>query len=43
MVVLDDGSPAGDGSHAELMALGQRYAELFDVQARGYTDAGVPR
>jgi ATP-binding cassette subfamily B protein len=43
IVVLEDGRPVEDGSHAELMALGQRYAELFDVQARGYADAGVPR
>nr|BFE58547.1 ABC transporter ATP-binding protein [Dactylosporangium thailandense] len=41
IVVLGDGVTVEDGSHAELMALGQRYAELFDVQARGYTDAGV--
>ncbi|WP_426505660.1 ABC transporter ATP-binding protein [Dactylosporangium sp. McL0621] len=43
IVVLGDGRPVEDGSHAELMALGRRYAELFDVQARGYADAGVPR
>ncbi|WP_433061002.1 ABC transporter ATP-binding protein [Dactylosporangium sp. CS-033363] len=42
IVVLGDGGIVEDGSHAELMALGGRYAELFDVQARGYTDAGVP-
>jgi ATP-binding cassette subfamily B protein len=36
IVVLDDGRVIEDGSHAELVALGGRYAELFDFQAQGY-------
>jgi len=34
--VLHDGEIVEQGSHDELMALGGRYAELFDLQAAGY-------
>ena len=33
---LHDGAVVEEGSHDELVALGGRYAELFDLQARGY-------
>jgi ATP-binding cassette subfamily B protein len=33
IVVLDGGRVVEDGSHAELMALGGRYAEAFTLQA----------
>jgi ATP-binding cassette subfamily B protein len=36
IVVLDDGQIVEQGSHAELLALGGRYATLFTLQARGY-------
>ena len=36
IVVLDGGRVAEYGSHAELMARGGSYAELFTIQARGY-------
>jgi ATP-binding cassette subfamily B protein len=36
ILVLEDGQVAEDGSHEQLLALGQRYAELFRLQAAGY-------
>lgn len=36
IIVLEQGRIAERGNHAELMALGGRYAGLFDLQARGY-------
>jgi ATP-binding cassette subfamily B protein len=36
IVVLHEGRVVEEGSHQELMALGGRYARLFDLQARGY-------
>ena len=36
IVVLDDGRVEEAGSHAELVALGGRYATLFELQASGY-------
>jgi ATP-binding cassette, subfamily B, bacterial len=36
IVVLDRGQIIERGSHAELMALGGHYAQLFALQARGY-------
>ena len=34
--VLEDGRVVEQGSHDELMARGDRYAELFTLQARAY-------
>ncbi|HMV66574.1 MAG TPA: ABC transporter ATP-binding protein [Myxococcota bacterium] len=36
IVVLDDGRITEQGTHAELMTLGGRYARLFSLQAEGY-------
>ncbi|MFE5777203.1 ABC transporter ATP-binding protein [Brachybacterium sp. NPDC056505] len=36
VVVLDHGRVLEQGTHAELMARGGRYRELYDLQARGY-------
>jgi ATP-binding cassette subfamily B protein len=36
IVVLEDGTITEQGSHDELVALGGRYAELFELQAAGY-------
>lgn len=36
ILVLADGRVEATGSHAELMAQGGRYAELFELQAAGY-------
>ncbi|HUA48516.1 MAG TPA: ABC transporter ATP-binding protein [Solirubrobacteraceae bacterium] len=36
IVVLEDGQVAEHGSHADLLAAGGTYAELFDLQARAY-------
>jgi ATP-binding cassette, subfamily B, bacterial len=36
IVVLADGKVAEAGTHAELIAQGGRYAELFELQAAGY-------
>jgi ATP-binding cassette subfamily B protein len=36
IVVLADGQIAEDGSHAQLMALGGSYAEMFEMQAASY-------
>lgn len=36
--VMDRGRVVETGSHAELIAAGGRYAELFTLQARGYQD-----
>lgn len=38
IVVIDDGQVVEDGSHAELMAAGGRYARLFELQARRFRD-----
>jgi ATP-binding cassette subfamily B protein len=36
ILVLADGSIREQGTHAQLVALGGRYAELFELQAAGY-------
>ena len=36
IAVLQDGQIIEEGEHEELMALGGKYAHLFDLQARGY-------
>ena len=36
ILVLEDGAVTEDGSHEELLTLGGRYAELFNLQAAGY-------
>lgn len=36
VVVLHDGRIAEIGTHADLMSCGGRYADLYDMQARGY-------
>lgn len=36
IVVLEEGKVLEEGSHAELITLGGRYAELFALQAKGY-------
>ena len=36
IVVLEDGRIVEQGNHAQLMALGARYAEMFELQAASY-------
>ena len=36
IAVIDDGRVTELGSHAELIAAKNRYAELFELQASGY-------
>jgi ATP-binding cassette subfamily B protein len=36
IVLLKNGRIAEDGSHRQLVALGGRYAELFELQAASY-------
>jgi ATP-binding cassette subfamily B protein len=36
ILVLEKGELIESGSHEELLALGGRYAELFQLQAQGY-------
>jgi ATP-binding cassette subfamily B protein len=36
ILVLADGKVEASGTHAQLMAQGGRYAELFELQAAGY-------
>ncbi|GAA4989105.1 hypothetical protein GCM10025734_15200 [Kitasatospora paranensis] len=36
IIVLDDGVIREQGSHRELMSRGGLYAELFELQSRGY-------
>ncbi|MGD8496447.1 MAG: ABC transporter ATP-binding protein, partial [Gemmatimonadales bacterium] len=38
IVVLEDGTVRETGTHQELLAAGGLYAELFRLQARGYTE-----
>jgi ATP-binding cassette subfamily B protein len=36
ILVLQDGQVREQGTHRQLVALGGRYAELFELQAAGY-------
>lgn len=36
IIVLEDGAIAEEGNHNQLMALGRRYAEMFELQAASY-------
>jgi ATP-binding cassette subfamily B protein len=36
ILVLENGEILEQGSHGQLVALGGRYAELFELQAAGY-------
>jgi ATP-binding cassette subfamily B protein len=36
IIVLDDGKVVEDGSHSELIRLGGRYSEMFELQAASY-------
>ena len=36
ILVLENGQIAEQGSHAQLVALGGKYSELFELQAAGY-------
>src|SRR5205085_6827333 len=36
IIVLENGRIAEQGSHTQLMALGSRYAEMFELQASSY-------
>ncbi|MBA3652885.1 MAG: ABC transporter ATP-binding protein [Actinobacteria bacterium] len=38
IIVIDAGRVVEQGSHAELVAAGGRYAEMFDLQARRFTE-----
>jgi ATP-binding cassette subfamily B protein len=40
IVVLEHGRISEQGTHDELLRLGGRYAELFQLQARRFLDAG---
>lgn len=41
IVVLDEGAIAEDGSHDELIARRGRYADMFDLQAARFIEAGA--
>jgi ATP-binding cassette subfamily B protein len=42
IVVLEDGAPIEDGTHADLLARGGRYAELFHLQAKRFAEQAAP-
>ena len=39
--LLDGARLAESGTHEELMALGGRYRELFDIQSKYYKEGGI--
>lgn len=39
IILLKDGKVAEEGTHEELMALGESYAELFRIQSKYYVDS----
>ena len=39
ILLLHDGELTEEGTHAELPALGGRYADLYELQSRMYADA----
>ena len=41
IVFLEQGQLVDEGTHAELMALGGRYARLFRMQASAYTGEDI--
>lgn len=41
IILLDNGVIREEGTHEELLKLGGKYAELFEVQSRYYKDGGV--
>jgi ATP-binding cassette subfamily B protein len=43
LVVLDQGTVAEQGTHAELIAAGGVYATLFTMQAAGYQETDIPQ
>ena len=40
IIVIDRGKISQQGTHDELMALGGKYKEFFDVQSKYYKDGG---
>lgn len=40
ILFLEDGRIAEEGTHEELMALGGKYAAMYEIQSRYYRDAG---
>lgn len=40
VILLEDGRVREEGTHEELMALGGRYAELFEIQSKYYREGG---
>jgi ATP-binding cassette subfamily B protein len=41
IVVIEDGTVVEEGTHAELVLRGDRYAKMFALQAQGYLDDDV--
>lgn len=41
VILLEDGGIREEGTHEQLLALGGRYAELFQVQSKYYREEGV--